>query len=1124
MPVIFKFVHPKKNNGKHTALASCNTINYSQPALLVWSCDIHRVGDRLVIENVKYINDHLTSITGWSVEQIQQRPNGWLDCVHPEDVDFFLKQTGLLFNQPSVEFETRFNTANGNTLYCRDELHVVENVGNVLKIIGTRQDITHLKISEFDNYLTEGLFTQVVQDMPVGLVVFKDHILKANPAFEAICGYSETELLSMPVWALVKKELQAAFEEKVQPRLAACLPASHHTEIACLTKDKTLKYFDLHFSSIELKGEPAGVLVATHNAENRKLHQSLKLQSEILANIYDSILVFKVDTDQIIYTNKVMGQCLGYEKNELISYKWPDIIAPESWASEQANIKKALKEAQRGVFELDLVKKDGSLFAVQTNVRVHHWNGQTIAVCVARDISQQKLHHEKLEFSNELYNLHSGINQLLTKVSNREELCRKLPEVIIRHSRIDAAWTGLLDNEEGLLNIVHSAGDVRPEFTGTVLPLMYGLDTIEGDEPSGAVNAVLRNEIVYSDQTDSLLKSVSKQALTSSVAMPLSQTNQVVGVLVLYSKHPRFNSPQEQALLKDLIQDINFILHRFDEQMESQLFFESVKQSPNWMMICDQNGRIEFVNDSVLKTSGYSREELIGQTPDIFKSGKHDKKFYAKFWDLIKEGKPFNAAFTNKNKFNEIFILDETIVPIKHCQGYKFVSLGRDISKEIELTRELSYLSYNDPITGMYNRDYLLQKLPHFLKNMEKQQTFLVLMVVDIKNFAMINDTYGFEAGNEILKKIAKRFKKLVSSNAIVARFGSDEFAILIQDMQSIEQAYSIVDDLFSVLNKPVKLKQLDEKVQVGGDMGVATFPDGAKCVDELVHNVDLALAKAKKSAGNSISYYEQFMNEEAKSYLTMHNALTKAVKNKNFELHYQPYFDAKTERFMGFESLVRWRRDDELVYPNHFINELESSGLILEVEDFIIETVFKHMIVWKPLFKNGQRGSINLSVTNFKHQNLFERIQHLVLKTNVNPHHVTFEVVESALIEDKEYAETVFSQLRALGFKVAIDDFGTGYSSFGYLLDLPADYLKIDISFIRKIKTDDKALAIVEGIVSMAHSLNMETVAEGVEDLETFRLLKVIGCDFIQGYYKARPMPCHEFGEFLIEHAAEVA
>jgi len=1099
-----------------------DAIDFNQLPFVVWSLDVETEAGNIVFGKVHYMNDSVTSITGWTNQQIKSDPNWWIDHVHPDDRSMVISQTRRLFKQPSIQFEYRFQTSSGDYIWCCDDVYVIERNGKTFKVFGTSKEINNLKALESKNDELDRLFNDVVKQVPVGLLVFKEKIIHANPAFEILSGYTEDELLHYSVWSLLDRDLQPLFKQKVHQRLKKWLPPSHYTDVPCHTKNRTLKHVELHVSSIEIDGEPAGVLVVTDKTENLKLQRSLKLQSEILANIYDSIVVFKVADKKIIYTNQVAYQSLGYKKHELIGSKWKHLFSPKCWSEQKAFINETLEHDKKITIELEQQTKQGELVVVESNIQVHNWNDTDIAVCVARDITQRKLHQKRLEFSNELYNLHSGVNQLLTKVADREELCRRLSECIIANSSIDAAWSSLVDEEEQLLTIKHTAGKVSDDFEGSVFPLIYGQKTVETIEPNLMVNAALNNEIVYSENLEQLSPFLSDNKMNYAISIPLRQLNRVIGVVTLVSKTPRFSSPQEQALHQDIAQDLHFMLNRFDEQMESHLFFESVKQSPNWMLICDHKGRIEFVNDSVLKTSGYTREELIGQSASIFKSGQHDDKFYKNFWETIKNGDSFNAFFTNKNKFNEIFILDETVVPIKHCQGFKYVSLGRDISKEVELKQELSYLSFNDPITKLHNREYLLQELPQVLNTALRQKTYLALMVVDVKNFAMINDTYGFETGNLILKKLAKRFKKHVSDSNLVVRFGSDEFAILIQDLPSIELAYSLVDSIFSTLNKSIKLKGYGEKIQLGGDMGVVTFPDGATTVDELLHNVDLALVKAKKTTGSGLIYYEQEMNKEAKSYLTTHNALTKAVKNNDFELHYQPYFDAKTERFVGFESLVRWRKDGELVYPNHFINELESSGMILKVEDFIIETVFNHLIDWKTQFQHGQRGSINLSATNFKHQNLFERIQDLVSKTKVNPHCVTFEVVESALVEDTEYAQTVFAQLRELGFKIAIDDFGTGYSSFGYLLDLPADYLKIDISFIRKIKTDDKALAIVEGIINMAHSLEMETIAEGVEDLETFRLLKVIGCDTIQGYYKARPLPCDEFNQFLVEQSSE--
>ncbi len=1098
-----------------------DAINFDHLPIVLWSLDVNVNAANIRFSQIHYINDSVSRITGWSQAQIEDDPDWWISHIHPDDVERVLTETRRLFKQYSIQFEYRFQTRSGDYIWCQDHAYVVDRTKNSFKVFGVSKEVTLYKELQSQHSELSTLFDSVTDAVPVGMLLFQDKIIHANPLVEKITGYTQDELMAMPVWELLKPELQPAFKNIALKRLQGWLPTRHYTDIPGALKDQKQGVWELHISSVDLDGRPAGVMVMLDKSEHYGLQKSLKLHSEILANSYDSIFVFKMSDKNIIYANKNAHRSLGYESNQLIGVNLRNIIHPLSWSEKSERINQALHKEKKCSIEIEQLKNDGTALAVETNVVVHTWSGEEIAVCVARDISERLQYEKQLTFSNELYNLHAGINQLITQVSDREELCRKVAQVIIEHSSIDAVWTGLVDWDENLLTVKQSAGAIASEFKQSVFPLLVDAQQSAQSAIIAPVQAIKEQRIVYTQAEDPLLQSVSEQPMGYAVSIPLRQLDRVVGVLNLYSEHERFITPEEHQLHQSIEQDFHFVLNRFDEQMESHLFFESVKQSPDWMMICDHKGRIEFVNDSVLETSGYSREELIGQTPTVFKSGQHDKKFYQKFWKKISKGEPFSEVFTNKTKRNEIFILDETVVPIRHCHGYKFVSLGRDISSEIELQNELSYLSFNDPITQTYNRGFLMQELPQILSHASRQQTFLALIMVDIKNFAMINDTYGFETGNEILKKLSKRFIKRVTQNDMVARFGSDEFAVVIQDLESMEAAYTLVDTLLSALTKPIKLSEHKEKIQLGGDFGVVTFPDGAKSVDELVHNVDLALAKAKKSTENSVCYYKPGMNEEAKQYLSKHNALVKAVKNSAFELHYQPYFCAKSEQFSGFESLVRWKRDGELVYPNHFIDELESSGLILKVENFIIETVFSHMVQWQPRFALNQRAAINLSPVNFKHKDLFERVEKLVSKTNVNPHHVTFEVVESVFVEDKEYAQTVFNQLRALGIEIAIDDFGTGYSSFSYLLDLPADYLKIDMSFVRKIKTDDRALAIVEGIIDMAHSLGMETIAEGVEDLETFRLLRLIGCDLIQGYYKARPMPCRDFDQFMIDNAA---
>ncbi|MDG6773053.1 EAL domain-containing protein [Thiomicrorhabdus sp. ZW0627] len=833
-----------------------------------------------------------------------------------------------------------------------------------------------------------------------------------------------------------------------------------------------------------------------------------------------SVVVFSLDDSNIVYANPRASELLGYSDRELFDTPIKHIVSKSFWDGYLSDLpsENSNNIETSHVVQSEWRTKDGRDLIMESNVNLHRWQDQQVGVCISTKTNLEKVSDSKLRFINELYNLLNGINKLIVHVSSREELCFQLAQTIVENSTIDFVWTGLVNREESRIDIKHKAGCCQEYIDTLDISLLPDSELSKGPP----AQAVLQNRVFVNDDTNRNRfmapweAKMTECGFRCSVALPLRQGDRVVGVVTFYSKKWRFDSPEEKELLDSMVVDLNYVLNRFNEQSQSELFFESAKRSPNWMMVCDQSGTIEFVNDSVCQITGYSRQELLGMKPSIFKSGKHVESFYKDFWDTILAGETFNGVFTNKKKNNEIFILDATIVPVKHCDGYKYVYVGKDMSREIELTQELSFVTYYDPITKLHNRTFFTKELENIIANAHQQKTSMALMVVDIKNFAMINDTYGFETGNDILTQVASRLSLKVCENDIVARFGSDEFAIALQGLESDEEIYAMVNKLFDCLVQPIKLSNQKGSIQLNCDCGVVTYPDGSKTVNDLIHNVDLALVNAKKSSSQSIQYYEPDMNIRAKVFLQTYHALQQAVADQDFELHYQPYFESRTDIMAGIESLIRWRRNGELIYPGDFIEELENSGLILMVEDYILEHVFQKAVSWRKYFEDGQRIAINLSAVNFEHQNLLERIQVIMERTGVDPHWITLEIVERALIEDTQYAKTVFKQLRELGFKIAIDDFGTGYSSFGYLLELPADYLKIDMSIIRKIKTDDKALAVVESIITMAHNLEMQTIAEGVEDNETFRLLKLIGCNIIQGFFKARPMDAEALEQFI--------
>lgn len=559
------------------------------------------------------------------------------------------------------------------------------------------------------------------------------------------------------------------------------------------------------------------------------------------------------------------------------------------------------------------------------------------------------------------------------------------------------------------------------------------------------------------------------------------------------------------------------ITEKIQAELDVKKFMMAVGQTVDWVVITNKHGVIEYANDSVARITGYSIEEIIGKTPSIWKSYKYNRDFYKNIWDTILSGKPYQNVIINRKKNGELFHLNQSISPLKSEDGeiLYFVSTGKDITENVVLEDKLYYLSHYDMITGLPNRTEFSRRITQAITNAELDTRKVAVLIMDINKFIFINETFGTEIGDMVLRNIGNQLSKAVGKKNVVARIGGDEFGIILKDIKSSEDIFVYIDKIYKLIQQPVRVGE--QEIVLSMSMGISIYPNDGKDMKQLISKTEIALSQARRSETNKYMFYGEHMNSDAKNFLLMENKLLKAIKNEEFIVFYQPYFNLRTHELEGIEALVRWEdKESGIISPGIFIPILEETGLIKEVGRQIIKIVCRQLRQWLDQGYEVVPVAINLSPVQFRSSTLLKDIMEAVEEYELNPNLIVFEITESTFMQDIAATYEVLREMKNAGFTISIDDFGTGYSSLSYLKKFPVDHLKIDLSFIRDITKDTDDKAIVNAIISMAHHLNLKTIAEGIEEEEQLKELFYLQCDIGQGYYWSKPVPAQKVESFL--------
>ena len=559
------------------------------------------------------------------------------------------------------------------------------------------------------------------------------------------------------------------------------------------------------------------------------------------------------------------------------------------------------------------------------------------------------------------------------------------------------------------------------------------------------------------------------------------------------------------------------ITERKKSEEELQRLASIVEFSEDAIIGKNIDGVITSWNRGAEKIYGYTRDEVVGRDLSFLLPPERQAEIQA-IMERVLSGQPIECLETQRlTRIGSAIDVSLSVSPIKDASGHiaGASTIARDITQRKAAEKQIQFLAYYDALTGLPNRTLLQDRLTRALASARRRKDKVALLFLDLDRFKTINDSLGHSVGDLVLQQVAERLKKWAREQDTVARVGGDEFLIVLTAVKEPADAAVAAERLMNAMT--AEFVAQGHSLGVGCSIGISIFPEHGAEGETLIKNADAAMYSAKETGCNNFQFFTKDMNAQAVERLALENGLRLALAQKELFLMYQPQIEIATGRITGLEALLRWQHPElGLVPPDKFIRIAENSGLIMPIGEWVLRTACSQTRKWQDEGLLAVPVAVNVSAVQFRQTGFCELIGRVLSETGLAPQYLELELTESLLLSNADTMFSVLQDLRAMGLKLAIDDFGTGYSSLSYLRQFPVGKLKIDRSFIRDIAVDPDDAAITTAIISLAKSLNLKVIAEGVEDEAQMTFLTAHRCDEIQGYYFSKPLTVDKVADKL--------
>jgi diguanylate cyclase (GGDEF)-like protein/PAS domain S-box-containing protein len=567
------------------------------------------------------------------------------------------------------------------------------------------------------------------------------------------------------------------------------------------------------------------------------------------------------------------------------------------------------------------------------------------------------------------------------------------------------------------------------------------------------------------------------------------------------------NTMKNAAHKKDLEAAHLIINQKLEESEHLHRFI--VDHSPDIVFMLDKEGRFTFLNDTVYQALGFDRGELIGQHYSVLISGQSSDQAKHVFEERRTGSRKSNnvelmlrSQDDSEYRFFDTSSMSVSLNQVDSCPEVFHGTYGvaRDVTEKKRAQELISYQAYHDLLTRLPNRTLMEDRLNMAISQAARNKQNVAIMFLDLDRFKWVNDTLGHSMGDRLLQAVSQRLEHSLRKGDTLARFGGDEFALILPLVQRREDAAVIAEKILNEFKLPFIID--DHELYVSASIGIAMYPEAGLTMDELVRSADMAMYCVKDRGKNGFEFFNETMNETSTARMVIERELRRALLSDELQVCYQPQVNAMSEMIVGFEALIRWEHPEKgLIYPNDFIPIAEETGLILDVGNFVLETVCQDISKWRETGIENIRVSVNFSALQVEQSDFIEHIVDSLKRYELPGGCLEVEITENVIMNDMSQVVQKLRHLTSLGIKIAIDDFGTGYSSLSYLQQFPINTLKIDKSFVSSIHVNAGGTSIVNAIVAMAQGLNLNLIAEGVETDPQLEYLRSLGCAEIQGW-----------------------